>query len=258
MGDTRGSEFSTVFTAVFLTLASCSPHEPNASDAVKNEARNESRAQCVEQWKRVANGAEYKTLGCPEVDLHLVRVDPKVFHLDAVMQPGSTAQSLAQSYPFVLNANFFDDQFRPLGVVVSGGKPLNRAHPVAWQSVFFVTDGGTPGIELAGEWDPSRDDVQMAVQCGPRLYVDGKRTDANDAPPTNRAGVCVTPDAKVIFFATPAERELSVSETMGALGGLGCRDAMLFDGGPSVQLHLAGAVDVEGDKRVPAFVVGKP
>ncbi|HEX8152880.1 MAG TPA: phosphodiester glycosidase family protein [Thermoanaerobaculia bacterium] len=252
------SECSTLIAAVFLTLASCSPPSPGTSDAVQNEPPNEPRTRCVEQWKSVANGAEYKTLGCPEVDLHLVRVDPKVFHLDAVMQPGSTAQSLARSYPFVLNANFFDEQYRPLGVVVSGGKPLNRVHPVSWQSVFFVTDDGRPAIELAGDWDASRDHVQMAVQCGPRLYVDGKRTDANNAPPTNRAGVCITPGAKVIFFATPEERQLSVGETMDLLGGLGCREAMLFDGGPSVQLHLAGAVDVEGDKRVPAFVVGKP
>jgi exopolysaccharide biosynthesis protein len=40
-------------------------------------------------------------------------------------------------------------------------------------------------------------------------------------------------------------------------GGLGCRDAMLFDGGPSAQMYLAGSgIRIEGD-RVPAFVIAR-
>jgi exopolysaccharide biosynthesis protein len=41
---------------------------------------------------------------------------------------------------------------------------------------------------------------------------------------------------------------------------MGCRDAMLFDGGPSTQLFVGrkGApVSVEGDRHVPAYLVVK-
>ena len=253
LGETKWSEWRAVAAALLL-VAACSPQSRETAAV----AANEPAAPCVREWKRIANGADYRMQGCSPADLHLVRIDPKLFQLDAVMQPGATAQSLAQAYPFVMNANFFDEQFRPLGVVMSNGKELNRPHPVSWQSVFLVTGDGTPRIVLVEEWKSVRDDARMAVQCGPRLIVAGKPTDAREAPPSQRAGVCVTAEKQALFFATPAGRELTVKETTALLSGLGCRDAMLFDGGHSVQLHLAGAVRLEGDDRVPAFVVGKP
>ena len=104
----------------------------------------------------------------------------------------------------------------------------------------------------------------MAVQAGPRIVVDGVRTDANRAEPSLRSGVCVRAGGRVLFFATTGTQYYDVHQIaeLAALaedeGGLGCRNAMLFDGGPSAQMHLEGTgISIEGD-RVPAFVLARP
>jgi uncharacterized protein YigE (DUF2233 family) len=199
-----------------------------------------------------------------QFDLHLVRIDAKTFHLDAVMKPGTTAESLAPDWPFAQNANFFDHEYKPLGVVMSGGRELNPLHRVSWQSVFFVTRDGEARIVPVADWEKAKGDAVTALQAGPRLVIGGKRNDVKQATPTWRSGVCVDDRQRAIFFATPQESLFDVWQMVDlaakpeAEGGLGCRDAMLFDGGPSTQFNLRGVASVEGDKRVPAFVVGRP
>jgi uncharacterized protein YigE (DUF2233 family) len=231
-------------------------------DEVAEEPRHEPEPEpiaCVQQWTAAAPGIDYRMLNCSasRFDLHLVRVDPKLAAIDAVARPGSTAADLGREYAFALNANFFDERFRPLGVVVSNGKQVNPPHPVSWQSVFSVGRDGRADIVPVKEW--SAKNVFSATQCGPRLVVEGKSNSVLRAEPDWRSGVCIDRDEKVIFFATPPESHLDVHQVRAlALNELRCRDAMLFDGGPSTQMFLRraeGDVVVEGDKRVPAYVV---
>ena len=232
------------------------------------ETRHEPKPKpiaCVNGWTAVAKGIEYRTLNCSAArfDLHLVRVDPRVASIDAVARPGNTATSLGREYTFALNSNFFDEHFRPLGLVVTSGKEVNRLHPVSWQSVFYVDRKRTPHIVPMEKWKDVRASATAASQCGPRLVVDGEKNKVAKAEPTWRSGVCIDPDKRVVFFATPPETKLDVHQMVAlasadAPAGLGCHDAMLFDGGPSTQMYLRrekGAVTVEGDKRVPAYVV---
>jgi uncharacterized protein YigE (DUF2233 family) len=252
---------------ILLLLGACSRSERAPESSAARDAAPPP-IECVSGWRAVAAGAEYRMLNCsPEqrrFDLHLVRVDPKLFHLDAVMQPGTTAESLSRDWPFAQNANFFDDQYRALGVVMSGGRELNPAHRVSWQSVFLVTRDGKARIVPVAEWDGVKADAVTALQAGPRLVIAGKRNEVKQAKPTWRSGVCIDARQRAIFFATPQESMFDVWQMVDfaarpeADGGLGCRDAMLFDGGPSTQFNLRGAGAVEGDKRVPAFVVGRP
>lgn len=212
--------------------------------------------RCVNAWTRVTATLEYRTLNCTEggFDLHLVRADPRA--LDAVVRPGATAQSLG--VPFAINANFFDENFRPLGIVRSGGRDLNPLHRVSWQSIFYVTEEGKPGIVRTAGWEDVRKNVRMAAQAGPRLVVGGARNEVAKATPDLRAGVCIDHQERVVFFATPPDAAFDVHRMVElAAGPLGCRDAMLFDGGPSVQLQLGSVAQVQGDKRVPAYVIGR-
>lgn len=220
------------------------------------ESSGTSTQRCVDEWKSVAEGIDYRMLNC---ELHLVRVDPKVTTIDAVVRPGSTAKDLANDWLFAINANFFDENFRPLGVVMSGGQTINRAHEVSWQSVFFVDRDGRADIVPAREWNDVASRAVTAAQCGPRLVVDGKRNEVARAEPASRSGVCIDREEKVIFFATSQDAMFDVWQMVElASSDLGCRDAMLFDGGPSVQLELRETASVEGDKRVPAYVVVAP
>ncbi|HJQ37558.1 MAG TPA: phosphodiester glycosidase family protein [Thermoanaerobaculia bacterium] len=237
-----------------LVAAACHRETPAPTDP----APAETAKRCVEEWTRAAEGLEYRTLDC---ELHLVRVDPHRASIDAVVRPGSTAGDLGKTYDFAINANFFDQQFRPLGVVLSNGRALNPVHPVRWQSVFYVDRKGRPGIVPVREWEGVRESAKTAVQCGPRLVVDGKRNDVARADPTWRSGVCIDREERVVFFATDPDARFDVHQMVDlAADRLQCRDAMLFDGGPSVQMFLrrdGEPVHVEGDKRVPAYVVVK-
>jgi uncharacterized protein YigE (DUF2233 family) len=224
-------------------------------------SQSKAEVGCINEWEQAAPGVEYRMLNCSasRFDLHLVRVDPKVARIDAVVRPGSTATDLGREVTFAINANFFDKQLRPLGVVVSDGRQVNPAHPVSWQSVFFVDRDRTPHIVPVKEWEGVRQSAVAAAQCGPRLVVNGRKNEVARAEPTWRSGVCIDPEKRVIFFATPPETQTDVHEVVTlATTSLGCRDAMLFDGGPSTQMYLrraSGVVEVKGDKRVPAYVV---
>jgi uncharacterized protein YigE (DUF2233 family) len=209
-----------------------------------------------EEWTRAATGIEYRLL---DRQLHLVRVDPHRASIDAVVRPGTTATDLGRTYDFAINANFFDEQLQPLGVVLSNGRALNPLHPVRWQSVFYIDGKGHPGIVPVREWERVRDTAKTAVQCGPRLVVGGQRNEVSRADASWRSGVCIDRDERVIFFATDPKARFDVHEMVGiAADRLQCRDAMLFDGGPSVQMFLrreGEPIHVGGDKRVPAYVV---
>jgi uncharacterized protein YigE (DUF2233 family) len=263
-GNTTGIEFALRVRRVnrflpllVLLLISCAraetaepPHEPRPAPIA-----------CVNEWMPVARGIEYRMLNCSSArfDLHLVRVDPKVAQIDAVVRPGHTATDLGREYTFAVNANFFDERFRPLGVVITSGRETNPLHPVSWQSVFYVDRERTPHIVPMESFKAIRESAMAASQCGPRLVVDGKKNKVAKAEPASRSGVCIDPQKRVTFFATPPETALDVHQMVAlASGGMACHDAMLFDGGPSTQMYLRrekAPVIVEGDKRVPAYVV---
>lgn len=86
------------------------------------------------------------------------------------------------------------------------------------------------------------------------------------AEPSLRSGVCLTKEGAIRFFVTATGRFLDVHEMVelaarsDADGGMGCYDAMLFDGGPSAQMFLdtsGRTIDMAGDV-VPVFIVARP
>jgi hypothetical protein len=215
-------------------------------------------------WQRVGRGIEYRELG----SLHLVRIDPAQAEVAAVIKPGASARRVAQSgrWTFAMNANFFDVNLQPLGVVMSGGRSLHAVHGVAWQSIFAIGTNGRARIVLPADF--AARSVDVALQAGPRLVAGGAPVvGVARGNATKRSGVCIDGRGAVIFFATTDDAVLDVHALIDlaarseSKGGMGCRDAMLFDGGPSTQLFLArsnGAIDLPGDTRVPVFVTARP
>jgi len=151
-------------------------------------------------------------------------------------------------------------------VVMSGGRELNPPHPVSWQAVFYVTRNGRARIAPVLRWRDLRTGARTAVQAGPRIVVAGEKSRVAPATPNSRAGVCIDSAGRAILFATPpatlfdVTRMVELAARSEKAGGLGCRDAMLFDGGPSTQLYAArpgGTVEVVGDWHVPAYLAVK-
>jgi uncharacterized protein YigE (DUF2233 family) len=238
---------------LLLAIVACGGDDPSMPARTSTEPVKS--VQCVNDWTRLADGIEYRMLNCNgrTFDLHMVRVDPH--RVDAVVRRGG-AETLG--FPFAINANFFDDQLRPLGIVRSEGQDLNPPHPVSWQSIFYVTRVDDAGIVVVDDWNRVKGDARVAVQAGPRLIVNGKKNHVVRARPAWRSGVCVDRSRRPIFFVTPPDAQFDVWQMIDLAMAMQCRDAMLFDGGPSTQIHAAGKVEVRGDARVPAFVVMRP
>lgn len=233
---------------------------------------NGPHGECPADWSRIDSGIDYRAIRClgdrDDLDVHVMRIDPARWSLNTAVLRGSTARDVAEEHraPFALNANFFGTAREPLGLVVREGKIVNRLKSTSWQSIFLLTADGQPRVILPEAWPSYAKRAAVAVQAGPRLVVKGQRADIRNTYSAARCGVCIRASGELLFFATPQEKKLSMFE-IGRIvrrgeedGGLACRDAMLFDGGHSVNFHLDGGgrtVDVRGDP-VPVFLYATP
>ncbi|MCA1732556.1 MAG: phosphodiester glycosidase family protein [Acidobacteria bacterium] len=257
---------------VLLLLSTCVASERPVEREIADDspagagAVASSPKDCSPEWRELETGLRHRN-HCKrgEAALHLVEIDPRLWTLDAARVPPTTAPAVARESGahFAINANFFTPERKTLGIIVSSGQSVQKPHPVSWQSIFYLTADGSAAIVLPERWPAVQSEATMAVQAGPRIVVDGKRNQVARATPSLRSGVCLTGDRRIVFFATMRSHFYDVHEMvdLAALnegaGGLGCRDAMLFDGGPSAQMHLEGAgISIEGD-LVPAFVIAR-
>ena len=259
-----------------LALLSCNdrPGDRGKSTgaAVTNRSpdADEDESSCVREWREIDPGARYRTAGCRDdgFDLHVVELDPKRWTIDVqtgARRPISAAVDSSDAR-FAINASFFGVDDRPLGVIVSSGRALQKAHPVSWQSIVSISREGRARIVTREDWPALEDDSFAAAQAGPRLMIGGAKNRVKKAEPSLRSGVCLTREGAIRFFVTAAGRYLDVHEMVElaarseADGGMACHEAMLFDGGPSAQMFLDTAgrkIDMSGDV-VPVFIVAKP
>jgi hypothetical protein len=139
-----------------------------------------------------------------------------------------------------INASFFDEQSRPLGLIIEKGALIQK-----------VQRGGNL---LTGIFQLSRDNVSIisrdqfsqtkifeAIQAGPRLLSNGalvaglKEEDISG----RRSGICIDKKKRVIFYAVTAPLfGISIREVQLRLiqQDIGCIDALNLDGGSSTQL----------------------
>lgn len=252
--------------ALILLFASAALAADNR--AVYEKEPNGPHGDCAVNWLRLDSGLDYRAIRClgdeDDLDVHVVRIDSAAWNFNTAVSSGTTASAIASQYraPFAINANFFDAARRPLGIVVRGGDVVNEPRTSTWQSIFLVTSDGKPRIILPSSWPTYRKRAVMAVQAGPRLVIKGKRADIKNNYAAARCGVCIRRNGELLFFAMPQDRKFSMFEIgrvvrrSEADGGLGCWDAMLFDGGHSVNFHAEGGgkrVAITGDP-VPVFV----
>jgi uncharacterized protein YigE (DUF2233 family) len=262
------------------SLLSCSEGPPGKSTPEARQGESEVSQQtadanaqgCAATWQEAGEGVRYRTAGCRGggggIELHVVELDPKLWSIDAVDGPRRAMSDAvaASGARFAINANFFDVNDRSLGLIVSGGKTLRQAHPVSWQSIFSIDRDGSAHITRRDDWVRTPPGVVTAVQAGPGLVVNGARNRVAKAQPSLRSGVCITDEGKVRFFVTAPGSFADVHEMVELAArsdsedGLGCSDAMLFDGGPSAQMYLetpGKKISMEGD-AVTAFLVARP
>jgi uncharacterized protein YigE (DUF2233 family) len=157
---------------------------------------------------------------------------------------GREAQALA-----AVNGTFFDEKYRPLGLVASAGRELNPLRNVSWWAAFLVREQGSSSTaeilttaQLQAIAPAERGPFAAAVQAGPRTVVEGRPLKLQEQSAA-RTSVCVLDPTHVILLATEgaAVESNDLAAFMAAApadGGLGCESGLMFDGGPSTQLWI--------------------
>ncbi len=215
-----------------------------------------------DSWQKLDKGLHYqkieikKNLGTPYI-VHAFEINPRFYDLRPLtttpIKQGSI-RSLVEKSGAVLgvNANFFDPQGKPLGLVVSKGQVLNPVKNISWWGIFSV-ENNRPRILHSSDWNKGHK-AEMALQAGPRLVVSGK-IPALKNESSQKTAIGITKKGNVILLVTyyplPIRELAQLMAMPAAKGGLDCMYALNFDGGSSTQLY---AKIGNFELKVPSFV----
>ncbi len=232
---------------------------------------NKSSQEESPEWKVIARGVSVlkmpifrPALIAPELTFVKVDLDHITIRAVKSAQIGKKRAFVNEIGEFMkakvaINANFFDEDGAPLGLVISRGIQVNSMH----------RGGGTlTGIFALGKEQAlishrdsfSADNVFDAVQAGPRLIVHGKATKLTDSDlMSQRSGACLTTAGELVFFCSsswPMGISFAQLQQMLLSNRIGCYEAINFDGGGSAQMYLSDGTYLKGTDPVPVALVG--
>lgn len=227
--------------------------------------------QVTAPWRETAPGIEVCVMRqgyfAPPATVTAVRADPARCRIRVVDEfapthgAGASAAMVCPPVGAAINASFFaGENLSPIGLVIADGHHLYPTYQKAgsygpWG--YFRLRHRQP--ELIGSEDVATDEVTQAVQCAPRLVVQGRMQTFRPLPAARRAAVGLDARGRVILAV--ADGLISFPCWAECLRRqLNCREALNLDGGPSAQLAVHGAtsVDVAGGVSVPVFLTVEP
>jgi hypothetical protein len=142
------------------------------------------------------------------------------------------------------NAAYFTDD-GPLGVVISDG--VRRSPQARHRAAHFLVGADGRARIVNRKRAPLGDAVQAfqgfpALLSGGRVYAylrtGGRGFDAWTVD--RRTAACIDRGGRLVFLVTDTHTNgLTLDELATVMGGLGCVDAMAFDGGSSTGFHIA-------------------
>jgi len=224
-------------------------------------------------WTRIGDDLELSRFNLQPLSLFspeivAVRTSLRKYKIGVVRaqdfgEEGSDARSLCrQSRALVcLNANFFDQQGKVLGLVVSRGIMLHPLH--------------TGGKTLTGLIGVNHDQVQIthrgaytpgkyleALQAGPRLLARGSliKVEANES--SRRSGVCIDSSRRVVLYSVTSTFSfggVTIPELQRILRSesFDCVDALNFDGGGSAQFYVSKSLPGAASTSSELFLPGR-
>jgi uncharacterized protein YigE (DUF2233 family) len=145
-----------------------------------------------------------------------------------------------------INANFFDEQGRPLGLVLSRGILSQGIHK-GGSTLSGIFQSGTAGLNILNRSDFIPAGVSDAIQAGPRLVHDGGKVRGIREPSSfsRRSGVCLDAQGRLLIFGVSSGLlGVSLEQLQDELlrPAIGCVEALNLDGGGSAQLWISGAL----------------
>ncbi|MCE7029857.1 phosphodiester glycosidase family protein [Jiella avicenniae] len=212
-----------------------------------------------------AAGVEY--IVC---DVALDRYDLALRAVDKEGRPYETFEAAKASLPgrevaLIVNAGMYHEDRRPVGLAVQDGRELHGAvlgtgsgnYSLRPNGVFFV-ENGRAGVMESTRYLDGGHDPDLATQSGPMLVVDGRlhpRFIENSDSRHVRNGVCASEDGRVVTLVLSRSPVNFWDFGTFFKDGLGCRNALFFDGTVSSLYYPSGGIDYRRDRLGPMLVV---
>lgn len=205
-----------------------------------------SRSIAASVWQPLAPGLDYQDFTSSAFTswfhIHVFRINLQYYKFKLLMASDLNTH-LASAEEFragsdailAVNGGFFDNAYRPLGLRAQNGHIEIPLKPISWWGVFYIRN------QKAYIRPPKnfrmQNNIEMAVQSGPRLLVRGKIPSLKPGR-ARRTALGIGRDGSVYIVVTgnAAITTTELAEFMMA-APLDCTDALNLDGGSSSQLH---------------------
>ena len=205
-------------------------------------------ASPIADWRVLEPGLSWRTIvphGDELAQLNVLRIDPARFRFRAVYRAGeplSLAGWQAQETNAIalINANFFDSQYRALGMVISDGQ--KHGVPYYDRGGTLLVSGDDVSIRSFRQGYVNVDDaIDQAVQGFPMLVEAGKQVFFNESTGrrTRRSVIAEDGTGRILLLTTPL-LGLSLADLSAYLpeSGLDIRTAFNLDGGGSTMMFV--------------------
>ncbi len=168
----------------------------------------------------------------------------------------------------VFNGAYFEPDYRPSGLVLSGGVTAAPVGPRGGSGILRVANGRVDVVPIdargGATFSPSAD-VSLALQCGPRVIEAGGAPGIyrHDGRYAARTVACVrdhgaTLDLIAAWDVDDARRGPERYDLATLLAGpsplggdVGCETALNLDGGPSTGVYVRGRAPSSGFEHAP-------
>ena len=156
---------------------------------------------------------------------------------DAEMRTSLDALLERTGGEIAVNGGFFDPSAKPLGLAMSKGIVLSRLSTA--MSGGVVTFDGERARLFASEGFTAPEGTRFAIQCKPRLVVDGApNVKSDDGQRSERTALCLRDEGRTLDVVVVREASgAATGPSLYALGRFlarrGCEGALNLDGGPS-------------------------
>lgn len=204
----------------------------------------------LDSWRTVAPGLEFRIYlpeGQPTGLIAALRIDPTQYAFRVHYRPGDPQymgqwREQLQGAAAFINTNFFDPEFRALGLVVADG--VVHGNAFTSRGGLFAIQDNLPLIRSNVHEPYAGEPYAQAVQGFPMLILDGQVnfTDTTGDRNTRRTAIGIDSQGRVVLLATPglglrlAEFAAFLAET-----DLGLTQAFNLDGGGSTMMVVPSA-----------------
>ena len=215
-------------------------------------------AQDAVVWERIGHGIDetnFKINGDSIISssIAIVRADQRTHRVGVIRASEfgwkrATVQALCKSSGATacVNANFFDEQDKALGLVISRGIMHQKIHK-GGGLLTGVLYWSPKAIGISHRDEFSAEGVVEAVQAGPRLVSKGTVVEGlkESSRSSNLSGICLDNQGHVLLFRVSSGvfgGSLHQLQSVLTTPTIGCVEALNFDGGGSSSMYFSGEV----------------